>query len=106
MPKYLFTGSFTSAGLAGLIKEGGTGRRQAVQRLMESLGGKLESYYFAFGEIDFFIVAELPDGVSATAGSLTAGASGAVNVKTTVLIPPEEMDQATQKSADYRPPGR
>ena len=106
MPKYLFQASLTQQGLKGLLKEGGSSRREAVARTMESLGGTQEAYYFAFGDTDVFVIADLPDNVSATAASLIANAAGTSTVKVAVLLTPEEVDQATKKSVDYRPPGQ
>ncbi len=105
MPRYLSMGSYTSEGLKGVLKEGGSARRAAVERLLESLGGRLEALYFAFGENDFYFIYELPDNVASTAGSLLVNSTGAVRVNTVVLVTPEEVDEATKKSADYRPPG-
>lgn len=105
MSKFLMQGSFTRDGIKGLTKEGGTKRRQAVQEFFGALDGKLEALYFAFGDTDVYAVAEFPDNVSAAAVSLAANAAGMVHVKATVLITPEEMDQAAQKSEGLRPPG-
>jgi len=105
MAKYLFQGSYTVEGLKGLLKEGGTGRREATEQLAKSLGGTLEAYYFAFGENDFYVIVDAPDNVSSCAAALIAGASGAINVKTVVLLTPEEMDLAVKKTVDYRAPG-
>ncbi len=106
MPKYLFQGSYTEEGLKGLLKEGGSKRREATEQLVKSLGGTLEAYYFAFGDNDFYVIVDTPANVSASAGSLVANASGAVKVKTIVLLTPEEVDQAVKKTIDYRPPGQ
>jgi uncharacterized protein with GYD domain len=106
MPKYLLQVSYTAEGAKGLQKDGGTKRRQAAQGLVESLGGKLESLYFAFGDCDVFAIADMPDNASAAAASLALGASGAVTSTTTVLLTAEEMDSAAKKSAKYTPPGR
>jgi uncharacterized protein with GYD domain len=105
MAKFLYTGSYTTEGRRGLLKEGGTKRREAVEELFRSLGGRLEAMYFAFGDDDFVIIGEAPDTASAIAGALVSGASGTVQIKTTVLISAEEMDQATHKSARFRPAG-
>ena len=105
MPKYLWRGSYTTDGVKGLSKDGGTKRRESVQRLIEGLGGRLESFYFAFGEDDLFLVYDLPDNASAAAGSLIVAATGAVRGQTLVLVTTDEMDQAAKKSATYRPPG-
>jgi uncharacterized protein with GYD domain len=104
MPKYLMQVSFTGEGVKGLAQDGGSKRQQAVEKFFGSAGGKLEALYFAFGAVDVFAIAELPDNVSAAALSLAANAAGAVQVKATVLITPEEMDQAAQKSRGLRPP--
>lgn len=105
MPKYLVQASYTAVGTKGLLKEGGTARRKAVQQAVEGLGGKLEAFYYAFGDTDVFGIADMPDNVSAAAFSLLVGASGAARVKGTVLISPEEIDQASKKATTYRPPG-
>ena len=105
MAKYLFHGSYNVEGLKGLLKEGGTGRREATEQLAKSLGGTLEAYYFAFGENDFYVIVDLPDNVSSCAAALMGNASGAINVKTVVLLTPEEMDLAVKKTVDYRAPG-
>ncbi len=106
MSKYLFHGSYTEEGLKGLLKEGGSKRREATEQLVKSVGGTLEAYYFAFGDNDFYLLADAPDNVSATACSLVANASGAVKVKTVALLTPEEVDQAVKKTVEYRPPGQ
>jgi uncharacterized protein with GYD domain len=106
MPKYLGLGSYTHSGISGFLKEGGTSRRDATKALVESLGGTLEAYYFTFGEDDFVVIYDMPDNVSALSAILSGTSSGAVQVKTTVLITPEEADQAVKKSPVYRPPGQ
>ncbi len=106
MSKYLLHGSYTEEGLKGLIKEGGTKRREAVKQAAESLGGTLEALYFAFGDNDFYIIVDNPDNVNVIASTLIANASGTTKVKTTVLITPVEVDQAVKKTMDWRPPGQ
>ncbi len=106
MSKYLFHGSYTEEGLKGLLKEGGSKRREAAEQVVRSVGGTVEAYYFAFGDNDFYIIVDTPDNASTTAASLIVNASGAVKVKTVVLLTPEEVDQAAKKTVDYRPPGQ
>jgi uncharacterized protein with GYD domain len=106
MPKYLLQVSYTAEGAKGLKNDGGTKRRNAAQWLIESVGGKLEAFYFAFGDTDVFLIADMPDAVAAAAASVTVAASGALTSKATVLITAEEMDQAMKKSTTYSPPGR
>lgn len=106
MPKYMVQASYVGEGLKGLIKEGGTKRRQTVAQVIEAMGGKLESFYYAFGDYDVIGVVEMPDNASSVAFSLMINASGVISAKTTVLLTPEEIDQATKKTVDYRPPGK
>ena len=106
MPKYLLQGSYTVEGLRGLLREGGTKRRAAVEQVVKNAGGMLEAFYYAYGGDDFFIIVDLPDSVTTTAIALTLNATGAVQFKTIVLITPEEVDAAVQKTVNYRPPGQ
>jgi uncharacterized protein with GYD domain len=105
MAKYLFTARYQTKGIEGLRKDGGSARRQAASEAAGSVGGKLETFYFAFGEDDVFGVVDLPDVASAAAFSLAINAPGAVALKLTPLILPEEMDAAAKKKVTYRPPG-
>lgn len=106
MSKYLVQGSYVGEGLKGLLKEGGSSRRETVKQLVKGMGGTLETFYYAFGDDDVFVIADMPDNVSMSALALTVNASGAVAIKTTVLLTPEEIDQAAKKTVDYRPPGQ
>jgi uncharacterized protein with GYD domain len=106
MAKYLFVASFTTDGVKGLIKSGGTARVAAVSKTVEGLGGTLESLYFAFGSDDVYATVDLPDNVSAAAIGLTVSASGFTRVKTVVLLTPAEVDQAAKKQVEYSPPGQ
>ena len=105
MPKFLIKASYTSEGAKGLLKEGGTSRRAAVVKLIEGAGGKVEAFYYAYGEDDAYIICDLPDATSGLAVSLAVNASGAVRLSTIPLITPEEIDAACKKSVAYRAPG-
>lgn len=105
MPKYMIAGSYTAEGLKGLLRDGGTGRRAALEKALVPVNGKIEVFYFAFGEDDAVLIADLPDNVSAAAVALATSGMGFVRTRTTVLLTPEEVDQAAQKSVAYRPPG-
>jgi uncharacterized protein with GYD domain len=105
MAKYLCQVSYTTDGLKGLLKEGGSSRVAAIQRLVASHGGKVEAFYFAFGDDDVYLIADLPSHVEASAISLAVGASGAARVKTVVLLTADEVDAATKVTVGYRPPG-
>ena len=107
MAMYLIQANYGSEGMKGLVKEGGSSRRAAVEKLVGSLGGRVEAFYYAFGETDLFIIAEVPDNVAATAIGLTVNAGGAISkFSTTVLITPEEGDKAAKLSPVYRAPGQ
>ena len=106
MAKYLIQANYVGDGIKGLLKEGGSARRTAVEKLAESLGGTIETFYYAFGDTDLFVIADMPDNATATAVSLTAAAAGTATVKVTVLLTAEEVDTAVKKSPSYRPPGQ
>jgi len=106
MPKYLVEARYTAEGAKGLAREGGTGRRAAAAKAVEGLGGKIEAFYYAFGDVDAYVIFDVPDNVSAAALALAVGQSGGINTKTVVLITPEEMDRAGKKAVDFRAPGR
>ena len=105
MAKYLISASYTSDGIKGLLKDGGSARRDAASRLLESVGGTVEAMYFAFGSSDAYVIVDMPDNVSVAAAALAVGASGAVTTKTIVLLTAEEMDEACKKSPAYQAPG-
>ena len=105
MAKYMIQGNFTDSGTKGLVHDGGTRRREAVRHAIESVGGTLEAFYFAFGTEDVVIIFEAPSNAAAAALSVTAAASGAFRPRMTVLLTPEEMDTATRTKVDYRAPG-
>jgi len=106
MPKYLWRASYTAQGTRGLIRAGGSKRKKAVEAALRTVGGKLEAFFFALGEVDVYIIADVPSNVNITAASLVINAAGAVVVNTTALLTPEEMDQAANqyKRLTYRPP--
>src|SRR4026207_1738248 len=106
MPKFLIQANFKPEGVKGLLKEGGSGRRKAVEQMTAAFGGKVESFYYAFGDKDVFVVVDAPDNVSAAAVALAVNASGMVSTTTTPLLTPEEVDEATKKSVKYRAPGQ
>ncbi|SDP54814.1 GYD domain-containing protein [Desulforhopalus singaporensis] len=105
MPKYLYQGSYTDKGLKGLMKDGGTKRVEVTRKAIESLGGKMEAYYYALGGTDFFIILETEDNVKAITGTMIANASGTVKVSITALVTPEEVDRAVKQTMQWHPPG-
>src|SRR3954449_9573906 len=105
MAKFLVKAAYTADGAKGVQSAGGTSRRDAVAKLAESAGGRLESFYFAFGDRDVYSIVDLPDHESAAAIALTANAAGGVALRTVVLLTPEEVDAAANRSVEYRPPG-
>jgi len=105
MPKYMIAASYTAEGLKGLLRDGGTGRRAAIEKALVPVGGKIEAFYFSFGDTDAILITDLPDNASAAAVALATSGLGFVRTRTTVLLTPEEVDQAAQKSVAYRPPG-
>src|SRR5262245_31625993 len=106
MPKYLFQLSYSTEGFNALLKDGGTKRRERTEQFMKELGGSVEAYYFAFGDNDVYVISDAPDNVTAAAAALSVNAAGVVKLKTTVLLTPEEIDQATKTAINSRPPGQ
>jgi uncharacterized protein with GYD domain len=106
MSKYMFQANYVGEGIKGLIKEGGSSRVAAVEKAALSVGGKVDAFYYAFGDVDVYAVVDLPDNAAAAALALTINASGNVVLKTAVLMTPEEVDLAVKKSPSYRAPGK
>jgi uncharacterized protein with GYD domain len=105
MPKYLIQGSYAPEGAKGLARAGGSSRRTIVGDMIKKAGGTMESFYYAFGDSDVYVILDMPDVASAVALSLAVNASGAVSLKTIPLFSAEEMDEAAKKQVAYRPPG-
>lgn len=106
MAKYLIRANYVGEGIKGLLKEGGTSRRAAAEKAVQSVGGKMEAFYYAFGTTDAYVIVDVPDNVSMAALALTIAASGAVSITTDVLLTAEEVDAAVEKTPTYRAPGR
>lgn len=105
MPKYLIQASYSPEGVEGVKSKGGSSRRDAVGHAVEGVGGKMESFYFGFGEHDAYVVVDLPDNEAAAAVALTVNAAGGASARTTVLLTPEQVDEAAKRSVEYAPPG-
>jgi uncharacterized protein with GYD domain len=106
MPKYLIEASYSTEGVKGIAQKGGTARREAVEQLIASIGGKVESFYFAFGDADVYVIADLPSNESATALALAINQSASTKTRTVVLLTPEQVDAAANALPEYKPPGR
>ncbi len=105
MAKFLIRGSYTAEGAKGLLKEGATGRKAAVEKALQGLGGRVDAFYYTFGADDVVVICDIPDTVSGLALSLVVNASGAVRISTTPLLSVEEVDAACKKAVNYRPAG-
>jgi len=105
MAKYLVRASYTRDGVQGLLKEGATSRRDAVEQMVNQADGTLETFYYAMGETDVFAIVDVPDSTTVAAISLAVNAAGAVTLSSTPLLTAEEMDEACKRSVNYRPPG-
>lgn len=105
MRKYLIRGTYNADGTKGLIQEGGSGRKNTISKLLADMGGKVEAFYYAFGEDDVVLIIELPDDITAAAVALRVNAAGMVRISMTVLLTAEDVDEATKKSVNYRAPG-
>jgi uncharacterized protein with GYD domain len=105
MGKYMIQASYTTEGVAGVAQKGGSARRDAAEQLVASAGGKMESFYFAFGDADAYVIADLPSDEAAAALAMSVNRSGSTTLKTVVLLTPEQVDTAAKTLPDYRPPG-
>ena len=105
MPKYLLDVNYTHDGIRGVRAQGGSARQAAAQTAAESVGGTVESFFFAFGGTDVYVIADLPDNVAAAALALAVTAAGGATVKTIVLLTPADVDAAVGREVSYRPPG-
>jgi uncharacterized protein with GYD domain len=106
MSKYLLKGSYSSEGVKGLLMEGGTARLDASRNTISKMGGEIESFYYAFGDNDLYIVVDMPDNATMAAVSLAVAATGAVHTSTVALLTPQEIDEAGKKHVSYQPPSR
>ena len=97
MPKYLIQASYSADGLKGLMKDKASGRKVAVDKLFASVGGKVESVYYCFGDYDVVLIADLADDAAMAAASINACSTGLVRIKTTPLLTIAETDQALGK---------
>jgi uncharacterized protein with GYD domain len=105
MPRYLFQASYTPEGAQGVLKEGGSSRRDTIRKLAEKSGGTMECFYFGFGETDAYVICDVPNNSTAAAIALAVNSSGAAHLKTVVLMTPEEVDEASRTTVEYRAPG-
>ncbi len=103
--KVLWSVNYTLDGIKGVLKEGGSARKAVAQKLIESVGGTMEAFYFGYGDYDVYVIADLPNNEAAVSASLQVTAAGGAKIATTVLLTPEEFDGAVGRSVDYRPPG-
>ena len=106
MAKFLVMATYTVEGIRGLGQDGGTTRAEVVRALIENSGGQVEALYFAFGEHDLYVMAELPDHVTAAALGIRVRAAGGVEANVVPLLTPEEIDAAAGATVAYQPPGR
>lgn len=105
MARYLIEASYSPDGMKGVLAKGGVARREAVEKMLSDVGGHVESFDFAFGDTDAYVICDVPDNVTAAAVGMAVGASGMASSKTVVLLSPEEIDRAAQLTVTYRTPG-
>jgi uncharacterized protein with GYD domain len=106
MANYLVIANYSAEGIKGVMKNGGTARVDAVKKMVEGLGGKVQSFHFAFGAEDAYVIVELPDNIAAASVGMAVSSSGLTSVKTVVLLTPAEVDEAAKRQVTYTPPGK
>lgn len=106
MPKYLIKANYNADGAAGLAAKGGTARRDAVGKMVAEAGGSIESFYYAWGDVDAYVIAELPSDEAMVGIALSVNKSGATSISTTPLLTPEQLDAAASAAPSYTAPGK
>jgi len=106
MAKYLFEANYVGEGIKGLMREGGTKRRDALVDALKSVGGTLDSFYYAFGDTDVLGIFDVPSHANAAALSLMINSTGSVKVRLKPLLTVEDLDEASKQSPSYRAPGQ
>lgn len=105
MPKYMWQVSYTIDGIRGLVKQGAVDRAAQIGQITAANGGTVEGFYFAFGDTDAYVIADLPGDTTAAAIALAVAASGAAGIETVKLLTPAEVDEARSIQTGYVPPG-
>lgn len=105
MARFLYKFSYGKEGMQGVMKEGAVSRRTFIEKMAAEMGGSIESFDFAFGETDVYLIAEMPDQITAASVATAVSASGAGSIETVVLLSAEDIDRAIAKNAPYRAPG-
>lgn len=105
MSKYLIKANYNSDGAAGLAAKGGTARRDAVGKMLADVGGSIECFYYAWGDVDAYLVVDVPSDEAMVGIALSVNKSGATTITTTPLLTPEQVDAAATTAPGYTPPG-
>ncbi len=106
MAKYLVIANYEAEGIKGVLKSGGTARRDAVAKAVAGVGGTVESFHYAFGEDDCYVVVDIPGNAAAASLAMTVTATGLVGCRVVVLLTPAEIDEAAKLHVDYLAPGK
>ena len=109
MAKFAVIGGYTAEAWSKMIDNPGD-RVAAVQKVAQAAGGKLEQFFWSFGDDDYLAIIDAPDDISAAAVSIAVGSSGSLrNLRTIKLITPEEgrkvLEKAKAAKTAYAPPG-
>jgi uncharacterized protein with GYD domain len=106
MPKYMIKASYSPEGIKGVMAKGGSARAEAIEKLASGVGGSVESVYFSFGSDDLYVIVEAPSHEAMAAIAGTVGQTGAVSeYETIVLLTPAQIDEASNLTIEYTPPG-
>ena len=105
MPKYLIKANYTTEGIRGVAAKGGTVRSEVVGKLIGDAGGTMECFYYAWGDADAYIIGDLPSDEAMAGIALAVSSSGSVNISTTPLLTPAQIDTASSSLPGYSPPG-
>jgi uncharacterized protein with GYD domain len=102
--RYLVRANLTGEGIKNLQKQPPTALKAGVAKFVESVGGKLEFWYFDYGEATAYSVIYYPDEIAAATAQLSTNAAGFARVRIRPLLSAEEMDKAVAKVPPVRVP--
>ncbi len=106
MSKYLIKANYNPEGAAGLAAKGGTARRDIVGKMVADAGGTMDCFYYAWGDVDAYLIVDMPSDEAMAGIALSVNKSGATTISTTPLLTPEQIDTAASSAPGYTPPGK
>ncbi len=105
MSKYMWKVSYSQQGIQGVVSQGAQDRVEQIGKMVAANGGTLEGFYFAFGDTDAYVIADMPSDTATAAISIAVASTGTAGIETVKLLTPAEVDEARGIKTGYVPPG-